>query len=61
MRRLLATGEGPTAAATRLSKEAQERQAAGDCAGALDRANQAEVLTLSSVSLDDERELLRTG
>jgi hypothetical protein len=59
MRRLLATGEGPTAAATRLSKEAQERQGAADCAGAIERANQAELLILSAVSLDDERELLR--
>jgi hypothetical protein len=56
---VLATGEGPAAAATRLSKEAQERQAAGDCPGAVDRANQAEILSLGSVSLDDERELLR--
>jgi hypothetical protein len=59
MRRLLATGEGPAAAATRLTKEAEEQQAVGDCAGAVERANQAEALTLGSVSLDDERELLR--
>jgi hypothetical protein len=59
MRRLLATGEGPAAAASRLTREAEEQQAVGDCAGAVDRANQAETLTLSSVSLDDERELLR--
>ena len=59
MRRLLATGEGPAAAAARLTKEAEEQQAVGDCAGAVDRANQAEALTLGSVSLDDERELLR--
>src|SRR5205814_1115815 len=36
MRRLLATGEGPAAAATRLTKEAEEQQAVGDCAGAVD-------------------------
>ena len=60
MRRLLATGEGPTAAASRLTREAEEQQAIGDCPGAVDRANQAETLTLGSVSLDDERELLRS-
>src|SRR6185436_11211886 len=51
--------EGPTAAASRLTREAEEQQAIGDCPGAVDRANQAETLTLGSVSLDDERELLR--
>jgi hypothetical protein len=59
MRRLLATGEGPVAAANRLTKEAQEHRATGDCPGAVERANQAESLTLASVPLDDERELLR--
>jgi hypothetical protein len=59
MRRLLATGEGPVAAANRLTRESQEHRAAGDCAGAVDRATQAEALTLASVPLDDERELLR--
>jgi hypothetical protein len=59
MRRLLATGEGPAAAASRLTKEADERRNAGDCAGAVDRANQAEALTLANVALDDERDLLR--
>jgi hypothetical protein len=59
MRRLLATGEGPIAAANRLTREAQERRGAGDCAGAAERAAQAESLTLASVPLDDERELLR--
>jgi hypothetical protein len=59
MRRLLATGEGPAAAATRLTHEAQEQASNGDCAAAVDRAYQAETLTLASVSLDDERELLR--
>jgi hypothetical protein len=59
MRRLLATGEGPAAAATRLSHEAQEQMQAGDCAGAVDKAAQAETLTLTTVSLDDEREMLR--
>jgi hypothetical protein len=60
MRRLLATGEGPTAAATRLTREAEEFRAGGDCAGAVERATAAETLTLAAVSLDDERELLRT-
>jgi hypothetical protein len=60
MRRLLATGEGPNAAAARLTREAEERRTAGDCAGAVDRANQAEALTLGNVPLDDERDLLRT-
>jgi hypothetical protein len=60
MRRLLATGEGPAAAATRLTKEAEQRRAAGDCAAAADRARQAEAATLSAVSLDDERDMLRS-
>jgi hypothetical protein len=59
MRRLLATGEGPAAAATRLTHEAQEQMQNGECAAAVDKATQAETLTLSSVSLDDEREMLR--
>src|SRR5947207_12093935 len=42
MRRLLATGEGPAAAAVRLGREAEQRRQAGDCAGAIERANQAE-------------------
>src|SRR5256885_4644986 len=59
MRRLLATGEGPFAAANRLTREAQERRAAGDCATAVARAAAAEAVTLGSVALDDERDLLR--
>jgi hypothetical protein len=59
MRHLLATGEGPVAAANRLTREAQERRVAGDCPGAVERASQAETLTLAAVPLDDERELLR--
>jgi PEGA domain len=60
MRRLLATGEGPIAAANRLTREAEERRTAGDCEAAAERARAAEALTLTSVPLDDERELLRT-
>jgi hypothetical protein len=59
MRRLLARGEGPVSAASRLTKEAEEARAAGDCATAVDRATQAEATTLSAVPLDDEREMLR--
>lgn len=60
MRRLLATGEGPAAAASRLTREANALRESGDCPAALERVTQAEALTLAFVSLDDERELLRT-
>lgn len=60
MKRLLATGEGPAAAAVRLGREAQRAVTAGDCATAVIRAKEAEGLTLASVSLDDERDLLRS-
>ncbi len=60
MKRLLATGEGPAAAAVRLTREAQQLRGHAECAPAVAAANQAEALTLASVSLDDERELLRS-
>ncbi|HEV8165461.1 MAG TPA: hypothetical protein VGR74_13610, partial [Actinomycetota bacterium] len=60
MRRLLATGEGPVSAANRLTWEARAREQENDCPGAVARAVQAEAITLASVPLDDERELLRT-
>jgi len=60
MRRLLATGEGPAAAAVRLMREAQQHRLDGDCAGAIERADASEGLTLSVVPLDDERDLLRS-
>ncbi len=59
MRRLLATGEGPAAAATRLLHEAEDQRATGACDAAVARAEVAEALTLNNVPLDDERDLLK--
>jgi hypothetical protein len=60
MRHLMATGEGPAEIAVRWNEEARARRAAGDCRGAIDQARRAETLTLSSVPLDEERDLLRS-
>lgn len=60
MRKLLATGEGPDAAAKRLVNKSDLARAAGDCEAATDLAARAEAITLSSVSLDDERDLLKS-
>jgi hypothetical protein len=60
MRRLLAVGEGPAQTATRLVKEAEAALAAGDCDAAVARGAEAEPLILAQLSLDDERELLKS-
>ncbi len=61
MKRLLMTGEGPSSAAARLLKEAEERKTAGECAAAVERAGQAEIIILSSVPMDEERDMLRSA
>lgn len=60
MRRLLAVGEGPAQTATRLVKEAEAALGAGDCELAAARGAAAEPLILEQLSLDDERELLKS-
>lgn len=60
MRRLLATGESPFAAASRLSQQAQTKRAANDCDQAVKLAQEAESLCLGSVSMDEERDVLRS-
>lgn len=60
MRRLLGSGEGPADAAQRLLAEAQRAQAADDCATATARAAQAESMILTAMSVDEERDPLKT-
>ncbi len=59
IRRALASGEAPEAAAARLVTEAEAASAAGDCAGAAARAREAEEAILAGVGIDDEREMLK--
>ena len=59
MRRLLATGEGPSAAAQRLLAEAQASQTADDCKAAVEKARAAETMLLTALSIDEEREPLK--
>jgi hypothetical protein len=59
MRRLMATGEGPGAAAQRLLREAQAAKTAEDCQTAVARARQAETMLLSALTIDEEREPLK--
>jgi hypothetical protein len=60
MRRLLGTGEGPAAAATRLLREAEARRAADDCNGAVEKATAAETMILAALTVDEERDQLKT-
>jgi hypothetical protein len=60
MRRLLGSGEGPGDAAQRLLSEAQRASAGDDCATATAKAQQAEGMILASLSVDEERDLLKT-
>lgn len=59
VRRLLATGEGPAAAAQRLLGEAQKARDADDCKTAVDKSRAAEQMLLSALSIDEEREPLK--
>ena len=60
MRRLLGSGEGPGDAAQRLLAEASRAQAAGDCKAAVERATQAETMILTAMTVDEERDPLKT-
>jgi hypothetical protein len=60
MRRLLGTGEGPAAAAQRLVAEAQAARTADDCKTAIDKSRAAETMLLTALSIDEEREPLKS-
>jgi hypothetical protein len=60
MRRLLGSGEGPGDAAQRLLSEAERARTADDCGTATAKAQQAESMILAALSVDEERDLLKT-
>jgi hypothetical protein len=60
MRRLLATGEGPADAAQRVLREVKRASSAGDCETAMAKGREAEGMILSSLSIDEEREPLKS-
>lgn len=59
MRRLLASGEAPLAAMSRLVDEAESKRNLGACDEAIPLARQAEEVALNAVSVDDNRDPLK--